>query len=208
MTANTTSKSSSKHPSKQSLRQSLRLARKQLAHPEQLAASIGLCRQLLMHPRFIYCKRLAVYIANDGEIDLQPLIHLAWSLHKQVYLPVLHPFRQGELIFMQYMPGQPLANNRFGIPEPLSPTDTRIPTWMLDLVLTPLVGFDVDGNRMGMGGGFYDRTFAFIQQNIRPRKPYLVGVAHECQKIEGLITESWDIAMNGIVTGSNAYRCE
>ncbi|PCJ36747.1 MAG: 5-formyltetrahydrofolate cyclo-ligase [Moraxellaceae bacterium] len=204
MTANTTSKSSSK----QSLRQSLRLARKQLSHPEQLAASIGLCRQLLMHPRFIYCKRLAVYIANDGEIDLQPLIHLAWSLHKQVYLPVLHPFRQGELIFMQYTPGQPLANNRFGIPEPLSPTDTRIPTWMLDLVLTPLVGFDVDGNRMGMGGGFYDRTFAFVQQNIRPRAPYLVGVAHECQKTEGLITESWDIAMNGIVTGSNAYRCE
>jgi len=192
--------------SKQTLRQHLRSARKQLTHPEQLSASIGLCRQLLLHPRFIHCKRLALYIANDGEIDLQPLLHLAWTLRKQVYLPVLHPFRQGELVFMQYKPGQALANNRFGIPEPLCSHGNRLPVWMLDLVLTPLVGFDVKGNRMGMGGGFYDRTFAFIQRNDRPRKPYLLGTAHECQKTEKLITESWDVPMKGIITGSMTYN--
>ena len=194
-----------KNPSKSSLRQSLRLARTQLTHPEQLAASIGLCRQLLLHPRFINSQKLAVYISNDGEIDLQPLIHLAWSLRKDVYLPVLHPFRQGELVFMRYEPGQALAKNRFGIPEPLSPHDTRAPSWMMDLVLTPLVGFDEKGNRMGMGGGFYDRTFAFVKGNTRPRKPYLMGTAHECQKTEELVLESWDITMNGIVTGSHTY---
>jgi len=194
--------------SKQALRKKLRNARNQLTHPEQLSASIGLCRQLLLHPRFIHCQRLALYIANDGEINLQPLLHLAWSLKKQVYLPVLHPFKHGELVFMQYKPGQALANNRFGIPEPLCSHHHQTPTWMLDLVLTPLVGFDENGNRMGMGGGFYDRTFAFIQSNTRPRKPYLLGTAHECQKTDELISEPWDIAMNGIITGSQTYRAK
>ena len=188
------------------LRQELRLARRQLTHPEQLAASIGLCRRLLLHPRFIHSQRLALYIANDGEIDLQPLIQLAWSLRKEVYLPVLHPFRPGELVFMHYQPQQALANNRLGIPEPVSAYETRIPPWMLDLVLTPLVGFDEQGNRMGMGGGFYDRTFAFIQSNTRPRTPYLLGTAHECQKTNKLISEPWDIAMNQIITGNNSYE--
>ena len=193
---------------KRTLRQKLRLTRKQLTHQEQLSASIGLCRQLLLYPRFIHSQRLAVYITNDGEIDLQPLIHMAWSLRKKVYLPVLHPFRNGELVFMQYHAGQPLANNRFGIPEPLSAHDTKISPWMLDLVLTPLVGFDEQGNRMGMGGGFYDRTFAFIQNNTRPRKPHLLGTAHECQKTSELITQPWDIAMNGIITGNNTYEVQ
>ncbi|OUS26506.1 5-formyltetrahydrofolate cyclo-ligase [Gammaproteobacteria bacterium 45_16_T64] len=190
---------------KHTLRTSLRQARNTLSEQQQLAASVGLCRQLLLHPHFINSQRLAVYIANDGEINLQPLIHLAWSLNKGVYLPVLHPFRQGELVFMRYEKGQPLANNRFGIPEPVSAYDTRIPAWTLDLVLTPLVGFDASGNRIGMGGGFYDRTFEFIQHNTRPRSPYMLGIAHECQKTEGLITESWDIPMNGIITDSRRY---
>jgi len=192
--------------SKKDLRQQLRSHRQQLSSQQQKQASLDLCRQFLTLPLFINSQRIAVYLSNDGEVDLLPLINLAWSLQKTVYLPVLHPFHKGELVFMRYEPEQALALNRFGIPEPVTPKDTRTPSWMLDIVLTPLVGFDAQGNRMGMGGGFYDRTFAFLKQNIRPRKPTMIGVAHECQKAKGLMIESWDIPMDWIMTDKKIYK--
>ncbi len=76
----------------------------------------------------------------------------------------------------------------------------------MDLVLIPLVGFDADGNRLGMGAGFYDRTFAFLQQNKRPTKPYLLGIAYEIQKIDQIIAETWDVRLDGIVTEKNFYE--
>ncbi|MDX1693673.1 MAG: 5-formyltetrahydrofolate cyclo-ligase, partial [Ketobacteraceae bacterium] len=150
-------------------------------------------------------QRIAVYFSNDGEINLEPLIAAAWEMGKTLYLPVLHPFKGGELVFMEYQPGHPMAKNRFGIPEPISHRDTRCPVWLLDLILTPLVGFDEAGNRMGMGGGFYDRTFAFLKDGSKPRRPTLLGLAHECQKVDSITTEAWDIPMDGIVTDKSTY---
>lgn len=190
---------------KNALRRQLRQRRRQLSRQEQREASMGLCRQLAQLPAFINSRRIAAYIPNDGEISVQPLMELAWRMRKQVYLPVLHPFRPGHLLFMRHEPGQPLALNRFGIPEPLCEQDSRCPAWTLDLVLTPLVGFDEQGNRMGMGGGFYDRTFAFLQSGRAPQRPRLVGVAHECQRVTTLPCERWDIGMEFIVTGKRIY---
>ena len=187
------------------LRKTLRQRRRELSRQQQKDASMGLCRQLARLPVFRNSKRIAAYIPNDGEISVQPLIELAWHLDKQVYLPVLHPFRKGYLFFMEHRPDQPLALNRFGIPEPVCDRDSRIPAWTLDLVLTPLVGFDEQGNRMGMGGGFYDRTFAFMTTGHAPRCPRLVGVAHECQKVEVLPREHWDVAMDFIATEQQLY---
>lgn len=204
-TASLDSSTSSGSPGKRQLRRFLRQQRRNLSAQEQKNASLGLCRQLLRLPAFRNSKRLAAYLANDGEIDIQPLIELAWRLGKKVYLPVLHPFRTGHLLFMEYRPGQPLALNRFNIPEPLCDHDSRVPAWTLDLVLTPLVGFDEQGNRMGMGGGFYDRTFAFMKNGCRPHRPKLAGVAHECQKVGELPCERWDIAMDFIATDRQLY---
>lgn len=191
--------------SKQALRQQLRQARRNLTKREQVEASLGVCRQIINHSKFLSSQRIAVYFSNDGEVNLEPLIDAAWKMGKTLYLPVLHPIKQGELVFMEYSPEQPMAKNRFGIPEPISHRDTSCPTWLLDLILTPLVGFDEAGNRMGMGGGFYDRSFAFLRTNIKPRKPKLFGLAHECQKVDRLATEAWDIPMDGIVTGRSVY---
>ena len=166
---------------------------------------MGLCRQLSMLPAFIFSKRIAAYLPNDGEIDPQPLLELAWRLGKRVYLPILQPANTGKLLFMEHWAKQPLAKNRYGIPEPLCQEDGRCKSWTIDLVLTPLVGFDEKGNRMGMGGGFYDRTFAFIRTATSPRRPKMVGVAHECQKVDSLANESWDIPMDMIVTESRIY---
>ncbi len=191
---------------KQQLRQQLRSRRKRLSNKEQAHAAYGLCNQLLTLPEFQRAKRIAVYFASDGEIDLQPLIAQCWKYGKHTYLPVLHPISQRRLVFMPFRPGVELARNRYGIPEPLSHLSRPAPTWTLDLVLTPLVGFDAQGNRMGMGGGYYDKSFEFLKHNRHPRKPKMIGVAHECQKVERLETERWDIKMDMIVTGSRVYR--
>lgn len=192
--------------SKNQLRKLLRQRRRALSPHQQKIAAAGLCRQLACLPLFLNSHRIAAYLANDGEISTQPLIELAWQLGKKIYLPVLHPLHKGHLLFMEHLPDQPLALNRFGIPEPVCDRDSRVPVWTLDLVLTPLVGFDEEGNRMGMGGGFYDRTFAFMQTGCRPRRPRMVGVAHECQKVEaGLPCERWDIAMDLIATERRLY---
>jgi len=192
-------------PAKNQLRKSLRQRRRDLTPHQQKQASMGLCRQLSLLPEFVYGQRIAAYIPNDGEIDPQPLLELAWRLGKEIYLPILHPFAKGRLLFMAHHPNQVMAKNRFGIPEPLCDHSAHCPVWTLDLVLTPLVGFDPEGNRMGMGGGFYDRTFAFLRNNTRPRKPRMIGVAHECQKVETLPNEHWDIMMNRIVTENAQY---
>lgn len=192
-------------PAKNDLRKSLRSNRRNLSRQQQRQASMGLCRQLSRLPEFLFGQRIAAYIPNDGEIDPQPLLELAWRLGKEVYLPILHPCAKGRLLFMAHYPNQPMAKNRYGIPEPLCDQSAYCPVWTLDLVLTPLVGFDAEGNRMGMGGGFYDRTFAFLNTGSRPRIPMMVGVAHECQKTPQLPNEPWDIVMHKIVTDSAIY---
>ena len=93
--------------------------------------------------------------------------------------------------------------NEFGIPEPLLRSRRVTAITRLDLVLTPLVGFDEQGNRLGMGGGFYDRSFAYLRQRQRWRKPHLLGVAFELQNCEqGLPHQQWDVPLDGVVTES------
>ena len=188
------------------IRKSLRASRRQLSIKAQSDASLQVCRNILRLPRFIKSQSIAVYFPSDGEVDLHPLIEHCWRLKKSVFLPVLHPFKSGELIFMPYTLGAPLAKNRFGIPEPSTASKPQIKPWYLDLVFTPLVGFDCDGNRMGMGGGFYDRTFNFMSNNLRAHNPNMVGIAHECQKVDSLNSAPWDIPMQWIVTPEQIYK--
>ena len=106
---------------------------------------------------------------------------------------------ENQLNFYHYTPGQTLVKNRFGIPEPVG-NNKAIKTKQLDLVFMPLVAFDRRGSRLGMGGGFYDRTFEFTKQSISQHSPLLVGLAHQCQQAMHLPSQSWDIPLNMIVT--------
>ena len=90
--------------------------------------------------------------------------------------------------------------NRFGIREPVDQKQHQVPAWRLSLVLMPLVGFDPQGNRLGMGGGFYDRTFAYRTRRKTWPGPTLLGVAHHCQKVSALPVASWDIPLDAIIT--------
>ena len=76
----------------------------------------------------------------------------------------------------------------------------------MDLLFLPLVAFDTHGNRMGMGGGFYDRSLAFLQQKNGLKKPVLAGLAHEIQKVEQLLTQNWDIPLDFVITEKQLYR--
>lgn len=189
---------------KASLRQSLRNLRRQLTEQEQLRASAGLLRQIKSLDAFMRSKHLAFYLANDGELSPHEVMSYAQALGKTCYLPVIHPIHARQLWFVPYRYGDRLEPNRFGILEPVIKKGRfHRPAFSLDVVFTPLVGFDESKNRMGMGGGFYDRTFHFLFHGAT--KPQLIGVAHECQKVAELPVESWDIPMTAIVTDQNTY---
>ena len=147
---------------------------------------------------------IACYIANDGEIDPCLIIEHARSLAKEVYLPVLSPLKNS-LYFAPYKTGDRLKLNRFKISEPECHPSKWISARQLDLLLLPLVAFDAQGNRLGMGGGFYDRTLAYLQHRRFWKKPTLVGLAHEIQKVEQLNRQRWDIPLDYIITEKQRY---
>ncbi|WP_156181447.1 5-formyltetrahydrofolate cyclo-ligase [Halomonas sp. PR-M31] len=193
---------------RKALRRELRHRRRSLSKREQRLASLALCNQLRRLPEVQRARRIALYLPNDAEIDATPL--LDWFQHRgaKTYLPVLRPLSDNRLWFVHYHSNTPMVSNRFGIREP----DTRhgahharrLPAWALDLVLLPLVGFDEDGNRMGMGGGFYDRTFAFVRH--RYPRPRLIGVSHDCQRVDSLPLAPWDVPLDAIVSDRRVIR--
>ncbi len=196
------------HPdtlSRTELRKHLRRKRRALSFEQQQQASEQLALNLLKHPDLHRARHIGIYLANDGEIDPHLYIDLARRKGIHFYLPILHPIYPGKLVFSPYFDGIQLSANRFGIPEPPFPRSRRRPAWALDAVLFPLVGFDENGGRLGMGGGFYDRTFAFSR--LRPgMAPKLIGLAHDFQKVKVLPIEPWDVPLHGVVTDKCRYR--
>lgn len=182
------------------LRRQLRAARRALSPLEQHQASQRLWRQLAQHPLFRRARHIAFYLANDGEIDPAILLEHAQRLGKHCYLPVITGWPADRMHFQRLVPGQRWITNRFGIREPPVDAGLQARPWRLDLVLMPLVGFDAAGNRLGMGGGFYDRTFAYRRRRQCWTGPRLLGLAHHCQKVAQLPTASWDIPLDGIVS--------
>jgi hypothetical protein len=101
--------------------------------------------------------------------------------------------------------GERFRPNRFRIPEPRIDARKQRKIWALDLILMPLVGFDDKGGRLGMGGGFYDRSLAYQARRKAWQKPVLLGLAHECQKVEKLAVASWDVPLQGTVSDKRWY---
>lgn len=190
--------------SRSQLRRELRQRRRELTKRQQRQASEALCHHLRASPQVKRARHLALYWPNDGEIDPRPFRAIAKSLGKQCYLPVLHPVHHNRLWFLELNDDTRLVRNRFGIPEPEIRRSTSRPPWALDLILMPLVGFTERGDRLGMGGGFYDRTFEFLQHGSC-HKPALIGLAHECQRVTEMPTARWDIPMDAIITDGGQY---
>lgn len=152
------------------------------------------------HRRFKRSLRVGVFFARDGEMDLSYLIRHAWRLGKTCFLPLVGGKHARTMRFAPYQPNHTLRRNRFGIPEPLVGAVGTLSARDLDLVLLPVVAFDDAGHRVGMGGGFYDRTFAFMHRRRNLRKPYLMGVAYEFQRVSNISPHAWDVPLHAVCT--------
>ena len=170
------------------LRGRLRQARRAVGAADRAAAAIAvaatLARMGLPRPQ----SRIAVYQATDGEIDPALVVRRALALGCEVHLPVITSLRGRRMRFAPF----PVAAR-----HPLADSD---PARWLDLVITPLVGFDDEGNRLGRGAGFYDRHFAFLRHRRVWHRPLLLGLAFELQRVEGLPAQARDVPLWGIVT--------
>jgi 5-formyltetrahydrofolate cyclo-ligase len=187
------------------LRRMLRKARRALTASQQRQAARGLYKQLAQQPLFRRAKHISLYLPTDGEIDPRLLLRAAQRRGKATYLPVLSAWPRTKMVFQRIRPGEKLHPNRFRILEPRHNLARQRKVWALDLVLLPLVGFDDVGGRLGMGGGFYDRSLAYLARRKNWRKPTLLGLAHECQKVARLAQASWDVPLQGTVTDKAWY---
>ncbi|MEN5150209.1 5-formyltetrahydrofolate cyclo-ligase [Pseudomonas orientalis] len=194
--------------SRPQLRRLLRKARRALTPSEQRQAAQGLYRQLAQHPLFRRARHISLYLPTDGEIDPRLLLRAAQRRGKATYLPVLSAWPRTKMVFQRVRPGDKLLPNRFRILEPRADAQRQRKVWALDLVLLPLVGFDNEGGRLGMGGGFYDRSLAYLARRNTWRKPTLLGLAHECQQVDRLAQASWDVPLAGTVTEKQWYVAE
>ncbi len=151
-------------------------------------------------PEYQAANHIAAYIAILGEISVEPIIQNGCREGKTFYLPILRGDAMG---FAPWHPEIPLLKKKFGLLEPDCPESDWIEAADLDLVLTPLVVFDAACNRIGQGGGYYDRTFEFTRTTD---KPLLIGVAHESQREDSLAPQPWDITLDKIITERSVYH--
>ncbi len=191
---------------RRALRRELRAMRMALPAADRIAAAFAVAQHLLSSELFAPARRVAAYVAVNGELDPGPFIATARELGRRIHLPVLPALPRGGLRFAPVEADDALRPNRYGIPEPRVTTLVR-PAF-LDLVLVPLVAFDGAGNRLGMGAGHYDRTFGFRRLRSHWRGPRLVGLAYDGQRVEHLDPEPWDVPLDAVVTESGLWRFE
>lgn len=188
--------------SQKELRQQHIKRRAGLSKEQVERASQALCERVIALDVYQQAGHIATYYSVNGEISLQPVIDHALAQGKKIYLPQLD---EKTLRFSPYFHGQKMRINYFKLPEPDVGDEEMLQPEQLDLVLAPLVVFDEQRNRVGMGGGFYDRSFAF-RKNPARLSPQLVGVAHEIQKTGKIEVEDWDVRLDMVVTDKAIYR--
>ncbi len=162
--------------------------------------------RLALHHRLLSGKRRAgFYIPARGEFDCLPLIDRALHMGMACYLPMVPPARQKKLWFSKLGDGPHWALNRYGIPEYVR-HNGRIRASTLDILFMPLLGFDQQGYRMGMGGGYYDSSLAYLAKRRLWRRPLLIGLAFEAQQVDRLPTDPWDIPLDAVITERHCHR--
>ncbi|NNC55755.1 MAG: 5-formyltetrahydrofolate cyclo-ligase [Pseudomonadales bacterium] len=186
----------SRSAQRKSLRQLYRGKRRALSPLAQRRAANLLTSHLVGNAHFRAAKNIAAYLASDGEIELSRLLAHASCARKRIFVPVLD--KSGSMRFVRYRPGATLgaAHKGFAAPARGNP----VPRYLqFDLVLMPLVAFDNNGNRLGRGGGHYDRYFSAA---LRPGNsaPRLFGIAHALQQAPALEPAAWDVGLDAVAT--------
>jgi 5-formyltetrahydrofolate cyclo-ligase len=189
---------------KNELRRAIRERRRAVSVDEARAAARRLLRLATRHRLLLRAHRIGFYLPMLEEIDLLPLINAALWLGRECYLPVVPRRSASRLWFSRLTPLPHWYENRFGIHEHWSPH--RLRAQRLDVLFMPLVGFDAYGNRLGMGGGFYDASLSYLRHRRAFRKPRLIGVAYDFQRVDSLPKEPWDVPLDAVLTDRALYR--
>ncbi|HET8817639.1 MAG TPA: 5-formyltetrahydrofolate cyclo-ligase [Pseudidiomarina sp.] len=185
------------------LRRELLTARASLSSAERQAAAAQIMQRLQQLPEFQQPIRVGSYVSVHAEVSTQALNQWLLQAH-QLAVPVLHPFRAGNLLFLNVTPNTQWHSNAFKIPEPKLRCPDIAPLATLDVLLVPLVGFDRHGNRLGMGGGYYDRTLAAWQAGRLPRL-LPIGLAYDQQCVASLPAQAWDVPLPRIITPTKLW---
>ena len=188
------------------MRNEIRQRRRAVPESERRSASAKICERISKLPKFQSASQVAGFLAFDGEADPLGLMTLAAQHGKNVYVPII--IAKGQpLRFAPWWPDVPIKHNSLGIAEPDLPLSQLISGEQLEFVVTPLVAFDEHGTRLGVGGGFYDRSFKFLNQHdpVKPRPTMLIGIAYEIQKMPVLEKSPWDVSLDGVVTEVDFY---
>ncbi len=181
--------------SRDELRRDLRARRAALTPGLRLAAADAVARHLGEQPPLREPGYVGGYWAVNGELPLHA-VQLRLAPGQVWCLPLVQP--DGGLRFAPWRAGDPMQPNRYGIPEPVMAPESTLAPEQLQWALLPLLGFDRSGGRLGMGGGYYDRAFAFRRQASAP--PLLVGVGYGFQELGGIQAQDWDVPLDAIVT--------
>jgi len=178
------------------LRIDARKKRRSMTAPERARASRRIADRFLNSRYFMASDTIGCYVSTWDEVDTSAIIERAWRAKKRIFLPVTGSHRV--LRFRETLPETELAMNDFGLWEPVSgkPIDVND----LDVVVTPLVAFDSNRNRIGMGGGYFDRTFSFLRDRQYWLRPKLIGVAFEIQRVREITPNPWDIPVFRVYT--------
>lgn len=186
------------------LRRQMRQARSGLSAGQRITAAEAVAVSLEQLPEFLTDRRIAGYWASGGELPLAAVLGGLRARGQQFHLPVLGSDRL--LRFAPWRMGEPVTPNRHGIPEPSSP-ERLLEADALDVVLVPLLAFDRTGRRLGQGGGWYDRSFAFLAGRSHQARPVLVGVGYSFQEHPGLEAMPWDVDLDYVATADELIEC-
>ena len=185
------------------LREHLKLKRKHLTTKESHDMSHGISQKIIRSKWIREYSNVGIYHPVNGEVNALQLTDFMWSINQQIFLPMIN---KKKLLFGKLRPDSKLKKNCFGIPEPCVTRNNQVSADLLDMVFVPLVAFDLNGFRIGMGSGYYDRTFAKRLTTKDLKHPVLIGLAYEFQKQECLNHQPWDVPLDMVVTELKTYK--
>jgi 5-formyltetrahydrofolate cyclo-ligase len=188
------------HLDKAALRRQLRARRKAIGVSLRQAAGRALVGLALRHRLLARGRRIGIYMPAKSEIDVLPLLNRALAMRAHCFLPIVPGQGRKKMWFSQMGERPAWVLNRYGIPEYRHPLAKRVRVQSLDLLFMPLLGFDARGYRLGMGGGYYDASLAYLKRFRRWRRPRIVGVAFSLQELEKVPNDPWDIPLDAILT--------
>ncbi|XBC38559.1 MAG: 5-formyltetrahydrofolate cyclo-ligase [Buchnera aphidicola (Melaphis rhois)] len=178
-----------------------RMLRKKIGIKEQKISSLKISDKIFNCKLLCSCKNVAVFISFDGEIDTSQLISELWKKKYNVFLPIIDSIFNKTLFFSQYFPNTRLQLNKFNIFEPIIRKEVVVSCQEMDVIMVPLVAFDIFGYRLGMGGGFYDKIL-----NSYKNKFFPVGLAYDFQLVNKIIPKPWEIPLPAVFTPNKLWK--